>query len=113
LPRQVIIRHAKPPTPKQAEEDEDFAFTPLPSTPRNQEYQLPGLDLLSEAINAPAGENESHIRQQAEVLAKTLAEFGVEAGVVAIETGPVVTQYEIALAPGIKVGPTPPARWCA
>jgi len=103
-PRQVIIRHARPAPAKQAEEDEDFAFTPLPSTPRNQEYQLPGLDLLSEAQYTEPSDKESHIRRQAEVLAETLAEFGVEASVVAIETGPVVTQYEIALAPGIKVG---------
>jgi len=103
-PRQVIIRHAKPPALKQSAEDEDFAFTPLPSTPRNQEYQLPALDLLAEAKYVESGDKEAHIRQQAEVLAKTLAEFGVEASVVAIETGPVVTQYEIALAPGIKVG---------
>jgi S-DNA-T family DNA segregation ATPase FtsK/SpoIIIE len=103
-PRQVIIRHARPAPAKQAEEDEDFAFTPLPSTPRNQEYQLPGLDLLSEAQYTEPSDKEAHIRRQAEVLAETLAEFGVEASVVAIETGPVVTQYEIALAPGIKVG---------
>ena len=104
LPRQVIIRHARPAAAKQAEEDEDFAFTPPPSTPRNQEYQLPGMDLLADAQYAEAGDKEAHIRQQAEVLTKTLEEFGVAASVVAIETGPVVTQYEIALAPGIKVG---------
>jgi S-DNA-T family DNA segregation ATPase FtsK/SpoIIIE len=103
-PRQVIIRHARPAPAKQAEGDEDFAFTPPASTPRNQEYQLPGMDLLSEPKYTAAGDNEAHIREQAEVLAKTLAEFGVEAGVVAIETGPVVTQYEVALAPGVKVG---------
>ncbi|MCX5653756.1 MAG: DNA translocase FtsK 4TM domain-containing protein, partial [Planctomycetota bacterium] len=103
-PRQVIIRHARPALAKQAAEDEDFAFTPPPSTPRNQEYQLPGLDLLADPTYTEAADKESHIREQAEVLTKTLAEFGVEAGVVAIETGPVVTQYEIALAPGIKVG---------
>jgi S-DNA-T family DNA segregation ATPase FtsK/SpoIIIE len=104
LPRQVIIRHARPAPAKQAAEDEDFAFTPPPSTPRNQEYQLPGLDLLADATYTESGDKELYIREQAEVLTKTLEEFGVAASVVAIETGPVVTQYEIALAPGIKVG---------
>ncbi|MCX5676956.1 MAG: DNA translocase FtsK [Planctomycetota bacterium] len=103
-PRQVIIRHARPPAKPQDEEDDDFAFTPLPSTPRNQEYQLPTLDLLQDPQYAEDRDQEAHIRELAEVLTKTLAEFGVNATVVAIETGPVVTQYELALAPGIKVG---------
>ena len=104
--RQVIIRHARPPARPQDEEDDDFAFTPLPSTPRNQEYQLPTLDLLQDPQYAEGRDQdqEAHIRELAEVLTKTLAEFGVNATVVAIETGPVVTQYELALAPGIKVG---------
>jgi S-DNA-T family DNA segregation ATPase FtsK/SpoIIIE len=103
-PRQVIIRHARPPAKPQDEEDADFAFTPLPSTPRNQEYQLPPLDLLQDPQYAEGRDQEAHIRELAEVLTRTLAEFGVNATVVAIETGPVVTQYELALAPGIKVG---------
>ncbi|MBM4018374.1 MAG: DNA translocase FtsK [Planctomycetes bacterium] len=102
--RQVIIRHSRPAAKPKDEEDDDFAFTPLPSTPRNQEYQLPTLDLFHDPQYGEGGDQESHIRAQADVLTKTLSEFGVQAGVVAIETGPVVTQYEVALAPGIKVG---------
>jgi len=104
LPTNVVIRHShKPPTgasgnPKQ------FAFTPLASTPRNQDYQLPPVDLLEDPEYEQEGEDEDIIREQAEVLTGTLHEFGVSAKVVAIETGPVITQYELALAPGIKVG---------
>ena len=104
IPRNVIIRHNRPRPEPKGEEDEDFAFTPLPSTPHNQDYQLPTLDLLEDAQYVESGDNESHVRRQAEVLTNTLAEFDVQAAVVAIETGPVVTQYELALAPGIKVG---------
>jgi S-DNA-T family DNA segregation ATPase FtsK/SpoIIIE len=100
----VIIRHTRPAAKDADEEDEDFAFTPLASTPRNQEYQLPTLDLLQDAQYGESLDHESAIREKAEVLTKTLAEFGVEAAVVAIETGPVITQYELSLAPGIKVG---------
>jgi len=104
LPRNVIIRHSRPVPPSDDEEEEDFAFTPLASTPRNQEYQLPSTDLLEDPEYTEPGDQEEHIREQAETLTKTLAEFDVVANVVAIETGPVVTQYELALAPGIKVG---------
>ena len=104
-PRQIVIRHNRPAPEERDEEDEDFAFTPLASTPRNQDYQLPSIDLLEDPeYAAPTSGNEDHIHQQAEVLTKTLEEFGVSAGVVAVETGPVITQYELALAPGIKVG---------
>jgi len=104
IPRNVIIRHNRPPPDAKDEEDEDFAFTPLPSTPHNQDYQLPAIDLLEDPQYAETTDQEPHIREQAETLTRTLAEFDVQAGVVAIETGPVVTQYELALAPGIKVG---------
>jgi len=103
LPRNVIIRTNRP-TPKEEAEDEDFAFTPLASTPHNQEYKLPPVDLLENAEYTEDANQEKHVRSQAEVLTKTLAEFGVQATVVAVETGPVITQYELALAPGIKVG---------
>ena len=100
-PRQVIIRHTHRPA---EEEQEEFAFTPLASTPRNQDYQLPPTDLLEDAAYDEDTDQEAYVRQQAEVLAQTLREFGIEGRVVAIETGPVITQYEVELAPGVKVG---------
>ena len=103
-PRSIVIRHNRPAPEPKDEADEDFAFTPLSSTPRNQDYQLPPVDLLGDPEYSETPDNDSHIHELAEVLTKTLAEFGIEASVVAIETGPVVTQYELALAPGIKVG---------
>ncbi|HUU31565.1 MAG TPA: DNA translocase FtsK 4TM domain-containing protein, partial [Phycisphaerae bacterium] len=104
-PRPIVVRHIRPATPSAEETSEEFAFTPLASTPRNQEYQLPPVDLLSNTEYAAESEDhESVVREKAEVLIGTLAEFGVQASVIAIETGPVVTQYEVALAPGIKVG---------
>src|SRR5438270_1179184 len=38
------------------------------------------------------------------ILEQALREFDIDAHVVEIDTGPVITMYEIALAPGIKVG---------
>ncbi len=100
--RQIVIRHTHR-APGEEEEDK-FAFTPLPSTPRNQEYKLPPIELLEDTEYTEDTDQEDYVRRQAEVLTNTLLEFGVQASVVAIETGPVITQYEVALAPGIKVG---------
>ena len=99
--RPVVIRQSHRAA---EEEEEEFSFTPLPSTPRNQDYQLPPTDLLEETVLLEDADQETRVRGLAEVLTQTLREFGVEARVVAIETGPVITQYEVALAPGVKVG---------
>ncbi|MBI5863029.1 MAG: DNA translocase FtsK [Planctomycetes bacterium] len=46
---------------------------------------------------------ESLCREKAYVLEQTLNEFRLEVQVVAIETGPVITVFELRLSPGIKV----------
>ena len=104
--RQIIVRHSRPKPAEMADDDEqqEFAFKPLASTERNVDYQLPPVDLLDEPEYVEEDGQESRIREQADILANTLQEFGVKARVVAVETGPVITQYELALAPGIKVG---------
>jgi S-DNA-T family DNA segregation ATPase FtsK/SpoIIIE len=67
------------------------------------EYQLPGWDCLDEAEHGYAESQESFVRQQAAMLEQALKEFDIDAHVTEIDTGPVITMYEIALAPGIKV----------
>ena len=106
LPRNVIIRHARTATEpaEPAAEPGAMPFTPAPTTARSRDYHLPPVDLLEDPDDGAEGEDEDAIREGAEVLTETLQEFGVSAQVVAVETGPVITQYEVALAPGIKVG---------
>jgi len=104
LPTNVVIRHSRTRQKGAGGDEKEFAFTPPASTPRNQEYQLPPVDLLEDPEYEEEGVDEEIIREQAEILSETLHEFGVSAKVVAIETGPVITQYEVALAPGVKVG---------
>ena len=106
LPRHVIIRHAHTPAETADADTEPGAmpFTPAPSTARNRDYHLPPVDLLEDPDANEDADDEDAIREGAETLTETLQEFGVSARVVAIETGPVITQYELALAPGVKVG---------
>jgi len=68
------------------------------------EYVLPPIDLLEKSQASEVGKYEAIVREKAIVLEKCLGEFGIRVRVVAIETGPVITMYELELAPGIKVG---------
>jgi len=67
-------------------------------------YDFPPLDLLDTREEYDISEEEAAIRQNAVNLESTLRQFGVEAEVVGIDTGPVITQYEVNLGAGIKVG---------
>ena len=67
------------------------------------DYKLPTLDLLK----SPPPESEKVLSEDLEASAKiledTLADFNIEAKVVNISKGPVITRYELQPAPGIKV----------
>ncbi|MBN2582077.1 MAG: DNA translocase FtsK 4TM domain-containing protein [Planctomycetes bacterium] len=67
-------------------------------------YDFPALDLLDPPEEFDISGEEVSIRQNAVNLEGTLKQFGVEAEVVGIDTGPVITQYEVNLGAGIKVG---------
>jgi len=59
--------------------------------------------LLDEPEYNFSSAQESVVRAKAKVLERTLEEFRLDAHVVEIDTGPVITMYELLLAPGIKV----------
>jgi DNA segregation ATPase FtsK/SpoIIIE, S-DNA-T family len=67
------------------------------------EYVLPERSLLRRS-NPATGPNAAANERTAEALVQCLANFGVEATVVAQVSGPRVTRYELQLAPGTKVG---------
>ena len=67
------------------------------------EWTFPPISLLHEAENTLSAKHESVVRAKARVLEQTLADFRLDASVVEIDTGPVITLYELSLAPGIKV----------
>ncbi|MCW5943967.1 MAG: hypothetical protein KIS66_17185 [Fimbriimonadaceae bacterium] len=65
-------------------------------------YQLPPLTLLAEPPEKPK-RSPQDMQHNIETLEGTLEEFGIDANVVEIATGPTVTRYEIQLGPGIRV----------
>src|SRR6187551_2537170 len=78
--------------------------SPPPPPPKELgEYHLPDWDLLDDAEHGFAESQEQFVREKAVVLERALKEFDIEAHVVEIDTGPVITMYELTLAPGIKV----------
>ena len=85
----------------------------LPSAPRKiatapppqelGDYQFPTWDDLADAEHGFAEQQEAHVREKAAVLEQALQEYGVDAKVVEIDTGPVITLYAISLSTGTKV----------
>ncbi|MCP4261510.1 MAG: DNA translocase FtsK [Planctomycetes bacterium] len=71
--------------------------------PSYDDYELPPLDLLAEPEYGFAAVQEKVVKAKAMSLERLLSEFNINARVVAAETGPVVTMFELELAAGVKV----------
>jgi len=65
-------------------------------------YQIPPVSLLDEAPGERP-EIKENLKEQARILEETLSNFGIKAKVTQINRGPVITEYELQPAPGIKV----------
>ena len=72
-------------------------------TPGDGSYQLPPLELLEPAPPFAVQEHEAKINARAMQLERTFLEHGCQVRVVQIDTGPVITQFEIELEPGLRV----------
>ncbi|MDP1835327.1 MAG: DNA translocase FtsK [Chlamydiales bacterium] len=66
-------------------------------------YQLPPLDLLTDAKVIDQTSLRVDLRRQAEVLEETLHSFGIEGKVGQINCGPTITSFEVHPAIGVKV----------
>ena len=67
------------------------------------EYALPPLDLLEECEEFPYELLAKKARIAAVTLEKTFQEFGLNVKVVEIDTGPVITQFELELEAGLRL----------
>jgi S-DNA-T family DNA segregation ATPase FtsK/SpoIIIE len=66
-------------------------------------YQFPGLDLLEAPEENFSEVLEGMVREQAQALEGALRQYRIDGEVVGIESGPVITLYDVRLAPGTKV----------
>jgi len=71
--------------------------------PSYDDFKLPPLDLLTEPEHSFAAVQEKVVKAKASALEKLLSEFNINAQVVAADSGPVVTMFELELAAGVKV----------
>jgi S-DNA-T family DNA segregation ATPase FtsK/SpoIIIE len=113
-PPKPPLRLLPPPEADEAASAPDGAFTPsiagLPDknvavegvlhAKADRSWTLPPLDILGLGDAGHAG-TSSEIRKSAEVIEQTLAHFNISAKVVEVTPGPVVTRYELKIAPGV------------
>lgn len=66
-------------------------------------YSFPPIEFLSDPTPVDHEEGREELEEVAKKIEDTLASFKIEAEVVEVQRGPVITQYEVALAAGIKV----------
>lgn len=115
LPRRAVIEQTPEPPVRVTKEISDKKTRQAPATKDTQPakaptgptepkegYQLPPLTLLAEAATKPK-RSPQEMQRNIETLEGTLEEFGIDANVVEVATGPTVTRYEIQLGPGIRV----------
>lgn len=68
------------------------------------EYILPGPDLLDESPADAPVESREDMLEKAQRIVECLKYFNIDSEVRQITPGPIVTRYELTLAPGVKVG---------
>lgn len=105
-PVKPIIRTTVTPAPKKPEPKKDVpALKPVSQEPVDPgAYSLPPMTLLDDPKHASAkGDVNALIEEQSRILQDTLADFGIEAKVVEVEQGPVITRFEIQPAAGVKL----------
>jgi len=67
------------------------------------DYKFPGIDLLAEPEATYSEKLEEYVREQAIALESALQTYRIDGKVVEIDSGPVITLYEVQLVPGTKV----------
>ncbi len=70
--------------------------------PKKGKYKLPPIDLLDEPIKSSRA-SKDEIMVRARIIEQSLSEFNIPVRVINVESGPVITRYELEPAPGVKI----------
>jgi S-DNA-T family DNA segregation ATPase FtsK/SpoIIIE len=73
------------------------------ATPNEDNYRFPSLDVLENPEENFTLKLEHYVREQAVALEAALKQYKIDGEVESIESGPVITAYNVKLAPGTKV----------
>ncbi len=93
--------HPMPPEPYLLPINRPAALTQ--DAERFDDFELPSATLLEDPQPFPYEEHDQKLRETAGLLEKTFRDFDLNVHVVGINTGPVITQYELALETGLRV----------
>jgi S-DNA-T family DNA segregation ATPase FtsK/SpoIIIE len=102
-PQPVIIEDTPPVVKKvnlKKVEQTNFIFT---KTNTAEKFQLPPFTLLEESQHKDVRVKRDSLVTNSRILEKKLSDFGVEARVVEVMPGPVITMYELEPAAGVKI----------
>ena len=101
---QPLIIEDNPPVVKKVNlkkiEQTNFNFT---KTNADEKFQLPPFTLLEESQHKDVRVKRDSLVTNSRILEKKLSDFGVEARVVEVMPGPVITMYELEPAAGVKI----------
>ncbi len=98
LPPRIEPQIVAPPRSERVERERQV---PLFDAPKSSE--LPALSLLDEPRARETSYSEEALEAMSRLVELKLKDFGVEAEVVAVQPGPVITRFELRPAPGVKV----------
>ncbi|MBM9614660.1 DNA translocase FtsK 4TM domain-containing protein [Desulfobulbus rhabdoformis] len=99
IPANKPAVHNKPVVEKRAK----TARTQPSQTSSLGDFELPSIDLLDEKPIDETEVSTEHYYEISDILVSKLQDFGVKGEVAGISPGPVVTTYEFAPAPGVKI----------
>jgi S-DNA-T family DNA segregation ATPase FtsK/SpoIIIE len=97
------VKSAAPPVPVSERDAVISQLNAAADAESGVEYELPKLDLLLKSDSVCFDDQKREALAKAEVLERTCQEFGYNVRVVEIETGPVISQYEIQLEAGLRL----------
>lgn len=83
--------------------EETVDFDAMQEKARRREFHLPSSDLLEAPEDVQEGATREELVENAKLLERSLLEFGVEAKVVHISPGPIITRYELEPAKGVRI----------
>ena len=98
---ETTLRIRKPKKTQRQKIEEEIDESTKENDP--EEYELPSIDLLQESELFDFDAHEQHVRDKARILESTFADFGFTVRVVEIQTGPVISQFEIQLEAGLRL----------
>ena len=92
----VTAKPKKPSKPRSKPKQNHFDFDPASG------FQLPPHELLHPPLAKKTGPSQTELQENATRLESVLGDYRVEGDITDIQSGPVVTRYDLVPAPGIK-----------